>query len=214
MPFLHKNKKHTDQTTTANNDQSAIPSAYGPSGATGGAQGYQGQPGPGVGGVGVGHSNFTPSNQGQGQHFHNQSADPYQTQPQTAQTQGGLNQNDPNYIPPTNHFGSGSGGGSSMTGKMEHTIGSLVGSQNLKAKGIQKEQEAAAFKAQSTEIAEAERLEREAMLRRERAVQHGAHPDNKRLGGILSGNNSGGGGGATGNSGIGQGGQQGYGGQY
>ena len=33
------------------------------------------------------------------------------------------------------------------------------------------------------ELAEAERLEREAMLRRERAVAHGAHPDNRHLGG-------------------------------
>ena len=34
--------------------------------------------------------------------------------------------------------------------------------------------EANAYKAQSSELAEAERLEREAMLRRERAVAHGA----------------------------------------
>lgn len=61
-----------------------------------------------------------------------------------------------------------------MAGKVEHAVGSLVGSQALKAKGIQKEQEASAFKAQSAEIAEAERLEKEAMLRRERAVQHGS----------------------------------------
>lgn len=60
-----------------------------------------------------------------------------------------------------------------MAGKVEHAVGSLVGSQALKAKGMQKEQEASAYKAQSAEIAEAERLEKETMLRRERAVQHG-----------------------------------------
>ena len=60
-----------------------------------------------------------------------------------------------------------------MTGKVEHAVGSLVGSQALTTTGMQKEQEAQAFKAQSAEIAEAERLEKEALLRRERAVQHG-----------------------------------------
>lgn len=82
--------------------------------------------------------------------------------------------NDPNVVP-TGHFNNNqhSGSGSSTAGKIEHAVGSLVGSQALKAKGMQKEQEAQAFKAQSTEIAEAERLEKEAMLRRERAVQHG-----------------------------------------
>lgn len=49
----------------------------------------------------------------------------------------------------------------------------MVGSQALKMKGIQKEQEAQAFKQQSAELVEAEKLEREALLRRERAVQHG-----------------------------------------
>lgn len=59
---------------------------------------------------------------------------------------------------------------------MEHAIGSMVGSQALKTKGMQKEQEAQAFKHQSAELAEAEKLEREALLRRERAVQHGKFP--------------------------------------
>ncbi|OBZ67396.1 hypothetical protein A0H81_12684 [Grifola frondosa] len=89
-------------------------------------------------------------------------------------------------VPPAEHINSnnqrgGSGGG--LTGKMEHAVGSMVGSQALKDRGYQKEQEANAFKAQSAEIAEAERLEKEAMLRRERAVAHGAHPDNRHLGG-------------------------------
>jgi hypothetical protein len=64
-------------------------------------------------------------------------------------------------------------GGGATTGKIEHAIGSLIGSASLKAKGLQKEQEAASMKVQSQEIAEAERLEREAMMRRERAVAHG-----------------------------------------
>jgi len=91
---------------------------------------------------------------------------------------------DPN-LTPTSHMNNThhSGGGSRVIGKVEHVVGSLVGSHALKAKGMQKEQEAQAFQAQSTEIAEAERLEQEAMLRRERAVQLGAHPSNKPLGG-------------------------------
>ncbi|EMD35567.1 hypothetical protein CERSUDRAFT_124839 [Gelatoporia subvermispora B] len=91
-------------------------------------------------------------------------------------------------IPPTGAVNpsqntQGSGGGR-LTGKVEHAVGSMVGSQALQAKGLQKEQEAESFKAQSAELAEAERLEREALLRRERAVGHaGAHPSNKHLGG-------------------------------
>ncbi|KAJ7108737.1 hypothetical protein C8R44DRAFT_986674 [Mycena epipterygia] len=91
-------------------------------------------------------------------------------------------------IPPTgnvsNHQTSGGGGGGAMTGKIEHAVGSLVGSKTLKAKGIQKEQEARGLKVQSQELAEAERLEQEAGMRRERAVAHGAHPDNRHVGGI------------------------------
>ncbi|KAI0828607.1 hypothetical protein BC628DRAFT_80938 [Trametes gibbosa] len=92
-------------------------------------------------------------------------------------------------VPPTNHInahsGSHSGGGmgTRLAGKAERAAGALVGSQALKEKGYQKEQEAGAFKMQSAEIAEAERLEKEALMRRERAVAHGAHPDNRNLGG-------------------------------
>jgi len=75
-------------------------------------------------------------------------------------------------------------GGGAMTGKIEHAVGSIVGSKSLKAKGIQKEQEARGLKIQSQELAEAERLEHEAGLRRERAVAHGAHPDNRHVGGL------------------------------
>jgi len=77
----------------------------------------------------------------------------------------------------------GSGGtGQRITGKVESAIGSMVGSNALKAKGLQKEQEANAVKLQGRELAEAERLERESMMRRERAVGHGAHPANSQLG--------------------------------
>lgn len=69
-----------------------------------------------------------------------------------------------------------------MTGKVESALGSMVGSSALKAKGLQKEQEANAVKLQGRELAEAERLEKEALMRRERAVGHGAHPANSQLG--------------------------------
>ena len=75
------------------------------------------------------------------------------------------------------------GGAKAAAGKAERAIGGVIGSSALKNRGLEKEQEANAFKAQSAELAEAERLEREAMLRRERAVAHGAHPDNRHLGG-------------------------------
>ncbi|KAF7351394.1 hypothetical protein MSAN_01571100 [Mycena sanguinolenta] len=90
-------------------------------------------------------------------------------------------------IPPASALGSQNqshSGGGAMTGKIEHAVGSLVGSKSLKAKGIQKEQEARGLKIQSQELAEAERLEHEAGLRRERAVAHGAHPDNRHVGGL------------------------------
>ena len=80
-------------------------------------------------------------------------------------------------VPPASHINrdnnrSGSGG-SRLAGKAERGLGTLVGSQALKERGLQKEQEASAFKMQSAEIAEAERLEKEALMRRERAVAHG-----------------------------------------
>jgi len=69
-------------------------------------------------------------------------------------------------------------------GASEKGVGSMVGSNAVKAKVMQKEMEAKALKSQSNELAEAERLEQEALARRERAVAHGAHPDNRHLGGI------------------------------
>ncbi|KAF8887549.1 hypothetical protein BD779DRAFT_1396983, partial [Infundibulicybe gibba] len=96
----------------------------------------------------------------------------------------GLNQGQT--LPPTgtlnNQNQSRGGAGHSLTGKVEQAVGSMVGSSALRAKGLQKEQEANSIKVQGQELAEAERLEREAMTRRERAVGHGAHPDNKHLG--------------------------------
>jgi len=89
-------------------------------------------------------------------------------------------------IPPTgtlnDHNQSRGGTGSRMTGKVESAVGTMLGSNSLKAKGLQKEQEANAIKLQGQELAEAERLEREALMRRERAVGHGAHPENRHLG--------------------------------
>lgn len=47
-------------------------------------------------------------------------------------------------IPPTGTINSQqqprTGGGSAMTGKIEHAVGSLIGSNALKTKGLQKEQ--------------------------------------------------------------------------
>jgi len=95
------------------------------------------------------------------------------------------------------------GGGHSTTGKIEAAVGSMIGSQALKQKGLQKEAEAQNYKVQGSELQEAERLEREAKMRRERAVAHGAHPDNKHLGGINP--NSGSNPGAMNQPGVGSG---------
>ncbi|TCD71910.1 hypothetical protein EIP91_000042 [Steccherinum ochraceum] len=143
----------------------------------GGAGAYNQQPGMGQGGAGYDSTGQTAMGQPNYVHTGNTNSDPYQ---------------DPN-LAPAGHLNNNqqSGGGSRMTGKVEHAVGSLVGSQALKSKGMQKEQEAQAFKHQSAEIAEAERLEKEALLRRERAVQHGAHPSNKPLGGIQNQNGGG-----------------------
>ena len=82
-----------------------------------------------------------------------------------------------NDVPPIAHFSNGqkTGSGSSTAGKIEKAIGTVLHNSKLKAKGIEKEREAQALKAQSMELAEAERLEHEARLRRERAVQHGKY---------------------------------------
>ncbi|KAJ7109612.1 hypothetical protein C8R43DRAFT_1042936 [Mycena crocata] len=95
-------------------------------------------------------------------------------------------------IPPAGAIANEPRSGGKMTGKIEHAVGSLVGSQSLKAKGIQKEREAQGLKVQSRELAEAERLEHEAGIRRERAVAHGAHPDNRHVGGMPGSDGTGG----------------------
>jgi len=77
-------------------------------------------------------------------------------------------------------------GGSSLqqtVGKIETAIGSMIGSNSLKDKGQQKERGANFKNIQAAEIAEAERLEKEALMRRGRAVDHGAHPAYSALGG-------------------------------
>ncbi|THG96986.1 hypothetical protein EW026_g4946 [Hermanssonia centrifuga] len=110
-----------------------------------------------------------------------------------------------NEVTPVNHFSSGqqSGTGSSVTGKVERAIGTLVCSQSLKAKGIEKEREAQAKKSQSVELAEAERLEQEALVRRGRAVDFGAHPANNALGGSAQAQEYGGNFGQAGAAGTG-----------
>jgi hypothetical protein len=77
-----------------------------------------------------------------------------------------------------------------MKGKLQSAAGTLLMSNALKAKGEQKQREAYALNMQSAELAEAERLEEEARTRRERAVQHGAHPNHGHLGGIVPGSNN------------------------
>ncbi|KIM46730.1 hypothetical protein M413DRAFT_422079 [Hebeloma cylindrosporum] len=79
---------------------------------------------------------------------------------------------------------SGGSVGQRLTGKFQSALGSLVGSDSLKAKGLQKEQEANSAKQKRQDLAEAEaeRLEDEALMGRERAVGHGAHPVESSLG--------------------------------
>lgn len=60
-----------------------------------------------------------------------------------------------------------------MTGKMERALGTMMCSRSLKNKGMEKERAAQARQSQHAEIMEAEKLEREALVRRERAVAYG-----------------------------------------
>ncbi|KAF9500695.1 hypothetical protein BDN71DRAFT_1037628 [Pleurotus eryngii] len=109
--------------------------------------------------------------------------DPYSSGTGTGAGYGSSN------IPPANVLSHGhnerhqDGAGKRISGKVEHAVGSAIGSSALKAKGLQKEQEANSMKLQSQELAEAERLEAEARTRRERAVAHGASPEHQYLGG-------------------------------
>jgi hypothetical protein len=57
-----------------------------------------------------------------------------------------------------------------LSGKVEHAIGSMLGNNRKRAAGLRKEQEAIAANASAAEIAEAERLERDADLMRNEAA--------------------------------------------
>ncbi|OSC97789.1 hypothetical protein PYCCODRAFT_1376436 [Trametes coccinea BRFM310] len=184
MPLFGKHKKndgrhgkHDDANLAANDPaaQQGYGAGPGTTNQTGGA--YPNQAGVGNTGTGMG-------------------ADPYANQTAAAGGPGtgvapGTGANPP--VPPAGHINAdpnrtGGGAGSRLAGKAERAAGTMVGSQALKERGFQKEQEANAFKTQSAEIAEAERLEKEALMRRERAVAHGAHPDNRHLGGLQNAN--------------------------
>ncbi|KAG8965466.1 hypothetical protein FRC03_000463 [Tulasnella sp. 419] len=54
-------------------------------------------------------------------------------------------------------------------GKLEHAAGILISSQSMKAKGLAKEEEGKRLRMQAEDIAQAEVLEREAAMRRQRA---------------------------------------------
>jgi len=213
MPlFGHKNKTSPERNAArnSNNNTTAGPGVGGGPTGTGTGSGYNdntsgdayNMQGPNYSQQGPNHNQPGSNNNQPGSNFNqpgygdrmNQSADP------NGNTVGA---NDSS-VPPVNHFSTGSrpSSGGRLTGKIEHAVGALVGSQQLKAKGVQKEQEAAAINQQGDLLAEAERHEKDAVLIRERAVQHGAHPDNRHLGGIAnapqSGNNDMGAGQGTG----------------
>ncbi|KAH7919405.1 hypothetical protein BV22DRAFT_862439 [Leucogyrophana mollusca] len=164
MPLFKKNKN------TASNEQMQ-PAQQGVSDFDRN-QNYQGQGGP----ANQGSQNFQGHSQG-----HNQDPLNYSSSTGGATGAGGGNPN----IPPPGHVNHQDGGGGShaFTGRVEHAVGSMIGSNALKAKGMQKQQEANSISLQGEELAAAENLEREALMRRERAVAHGAHPVNKHLGG-------------------------------
>jgi hypothetical protein len=86
---------------------------------------------------------------------------------------------------------SAGGGMKALEGKIERGLGTMVGSASLKAKGIEKEQEAAAMKVQAAHLERAERLETEAATHRDRAVAYGAPAEHRHVGGVRpSGDNS------------------------
>ncbi|KAL0568869.1 hypothetical protein V5O48_013110 [Marasmius crinis-equi] len=72
--------------------------------------------------------------------------------------------------PPLPHSSGGRTGigSSSMAGKAQRVVGELIGSHTMRDKGARKEREAM----EGMELAEAERLEREAAVHRERAKVH------------------------------------------
>jgi len=62
------------------------------------------------------------------------------------------------------------------SGKIDKFMGSITGNTNLKNEGLQKQADAAAVRAQTVHLTEAQRLEQEAQMRRGTAVGLGAHP--------------------------------------
>jgi len=101
-----------------------------------------------------------------------------QQDPRLGQQDPRLGQQDPRFA--QQDMPQQSYGGHSTAGKVENAV---IGSNALKGQISQKQREADAIHLQSQELAEAERLEHEALIQRERAVAHGAHPQNKHLGG-------------------------------
>ncbi|KAF8182027.1 hypothetical protein BJ912DRAFT_1061852 [Pholiota molesta] len=159
---------------------------------------------------GPGGAHYTNTNFQTGPGQHGQHAAFAQDDPYTAGGVGSAHHPGGRGIPPTtgalDHHGAGAaqsgpgsgGAGGRLAGKIETAIGTIVGSDALKAKGLQQEHAAAAVKLQGRELAEAER---EALVRRERAVAHGADPANSALGA----GNPGAGNMGAGNPGVGTG---------
>ncbi|KZT71865.1 hypothetical protein DAEQUDRAFT_75984 [Daedalea quercina L-15889] len=79
------------------------------------------------------------------------------------------------------HAGTGRNHGGPVDRAEQH-VENLVGARAVRNQAGEKEQEVNAIKGQSVELQEAERLEREAKMHRDRAVAAGAHPANQRLG--------------------------------
>ncbi|KAH6906851.1 hypothetical protein BKA70DRAFT_399555 [Coprinopsis sp. MPI-PUGE-AT-0042] len=101
----------------------------------------------------------------------------------------------------TGHTSSGGGAtGTRMTGKIESAIGSAFNSESMKIKGLEKQREADLINKQGSELAQAEGLEREAVMHRQRAEGLATHGEQslayrlddkfaQRIGGPLDSNN-------------------------
>jgi len=171
MPLLSRKNKHSNEPM---NEQGSRPENQ--------AQGHSGMDDPNMNkplpGQGQKDPRFTQQNMGQ-QDFQGQ--DPSNRSNSSTGASAGTG----GAIPPASSVNrnQGHGGGHSTMDKVESAVGSMVGSNALKAKGMQKRQEADSIQQQSQELAEAERLEHEALVQRDQAVAHGAHSQNKHLGG-------------------------------
>jgi len=192
MPLFKKNHDETTGNTTAGLDgnTNANNQRY-----DGTQNNLASNPGAGVGTQHHHHDPLYPSpnvptttqSTAQGGQFDNSNNGGYGAQPGTGASVPGTNAQSaarPHTDAAGNPINSShsSGGGKRMEGKIERVVGTIVGSESLKAKGLAKEQEAAELKFQASELSEAERLEQGAHARRERAVAHGAHPDHLHLG--------------------------------